>query len=270
MQHRRVAEKPRCLLRLSPATDQTAPFCLNPRSIVEFAEKPKGEALEKMRVDTTVLGALRTPRWACWACCHAVHCTAILGMVLPRAAAAALASGLCTCAMLSPHVCWPLPAAVAVWSHPISGPTSIPPLCPPPFLPTRPEPRGRQAAVVHRQHGHLRVQEGADAGPAGQGARAAPCCTMLWVLWSMWLLWPLQSLRRTRCCSCLRWVSPHVLVSPTLMPAAWPPQTPTLLTAAAATVAPHPLTPQNKASHDFGGEIIPMTAKDHKVRPVAQ
>ena len=28
------------------------------RSIVEFAEKPKGDALEKMRVDTTVLGAL--------------------------------------------------------------------------------------------------------------------------------------------------------------------------------------------------------------------
>lgn len=30
----------------------------NEGRITEFAEKPKGEALEKMRVDTTVLGAL--------------------------------------------------------------------------------------------------------------------------------------------------------------------------------------------------------------------
>lgn len=29
---------------------------------------------------------------------------------------------------------------------------------------------------------------------------------------------------------------------------------------------PRRLPLQNKASHDFGGEIIPMTAKDHKVR----
>lgn len=29
---------------------------LSPRSIVEFAEKPKGDALKRMQVDTTILG----------------------------------------------------------------------------------------------------------------------------------------------------------------------------------------------------------------------
>lgn len=32
------------------------PWLLPPCSIVEFAEKPKGDALKRMQVDTTILG----------------------------------------------------------------------------------------------------------------------------------------------------------------------------------------------------------------------
>ena len=34
----------------------TPPPCCTPHRIVEFAEKPKGDALKRMQVDTTILG----------------------------------------------------------------------------------------------------------------------------------------------------------------------------------------------------------------------
>lgn len=125
------------------------PACL-PRSITEFAEKPKGDALEKMRVDTTVLGAL------CCACCAALRL-----LRLTHCAAA-----------------------------PLRRPT--PPPCLPPSLPSSP---GLSPSAAKQQ-----------SFIASMGIYVFKKSLML------------------------------------------------------------DLLEANKDSHDFGGEIIPLTAKDHKVR----
>ena len=107
---------------------------------------------------------------------HAAQLAGCWGGLMPVDPSAAVAPLPAARAAARRGSCYGLRSLRALPAHPApASPTGPPP--PPTPSSRRPEPAGGQAAVVHCLHGHLRVQEGADAGAAGAGTWLG-CCPL--------------------------------------------------------------------------------------------